>query len=159
MSLMEPTALVKAYSQFMSGLFNKPEDELIALDGKALRRSFDKSSGQKPLHILNAWAVKSGLALGHLPVGDKTNEIRAVPELLDLIDVSHGTVATDALNTQKGIAEKIISKKADYVLPVKGNYKTLLEGIEQEFNTQNEERENVEKCPWGSRAMAPTSPK
>jgi len=144
MSLIKPTALVKAYTQFMASLFNKPEEDLIALDGKTLRRSFDKASGQKPLHILNAWAVKSGLALGHLAVGKKTNEIMAVPELLDLIDVSHATITTDALNTQKGIAEKIVAKKADYVLPVKGNHKTLREGLEQEFMTQNEDRDNPE---------------
>ena len=56
------------YAQFMASLFDKPEGEIIALDGKTLRRSFDKASGQKPLHILNAWAVKAGLTLAQLPI-------------------------------------------------------------------------------------------
>ena len=63
MSFIQPNAIVKAYAQFMASLFDKPEGEIIALDGKTLRRSFDKASGQKPFHILNAWAVKAGLTL------------------------------------------------------------------------------------------------
>lgn len=99
MSLLKPGSLVKAYAQFMSALFDVPEGEIIALDGKTLRRYFDKASGQKPLHILNAWAVKSGLALGQLQVDEKTNEITALPDLLDMIDVKHATITVDALNT------------------------------------------------------------
>lgn len=135
MSLLKPGCLVKAYAQFMSALFNVPEGEIIALDGKTLRRSFDKASGQKPLHILNAWAVKSGLALGQLQVDAKTNEITAVPDLLDMIDVRHATITVDALNTQKTIAEKVISLGADYALPVKGNHKNLQDEIQLAFDT------------------------
>lgn len=134
-SLLKPTSVVKAYMQFMSTLFNKPEGEIIALDGKTLRRSFDKASDQKPLHILNAWAVNSGLALGQLLVNGKTNEITAVPELLDIIDVRGATITTDALNTQKAIAKKIIEKDANYALPVKDNHKNLKGSIELAFDT------------------------
>ncbi len=135
MSLVRPSAMVKAYMQFMSSLFDKPEGEIIALDGKTLRRSFDKSSGQKPLHILNAWAVKSGLALCQVKVDSKTNEITAVPELLDLIDIKGATITSDAMNTQKNIAELIVDKGADYVLAVKGNHKNLEEELEEAFDT------------------------
>jgi predicted transposase YbfD/YdcC len=144
MSLVKPTSIVKAYMQFMASLFQKPEGEIIALDGKTLRRSFDKASGQKPLHILNAWAVKAGLAIGQLAVDSKTNEITAVPELLDMIDVRHATITTDALNTQKSIAEKIINKGADYALPVKDNHKNLKEEIELAFDTSAYSREDSE---------------
>ncbi len=144
MSLIQPSAIVKTYAQFMASLFDKPEGEIIALDGKTLRRSFDKASGQKPLHILNAWAVKSGLTLAQLPIDCKTNEITAVPEILDIIDIKHATITTDALNTQKNIAAKIISKEADYALPVKDNHKNLRADIEQAFDTNPIDKANNE---------------
>ena len=143
MSLLKPTALVKVYAQFLSTLFNKPEHEIIAIDGKTLRRSFDKASGQPPLHVLNAWAVKAGLTLAQLAVDDKTNEITAVPEIMDILDIRHATITTDALNTQKDIAAKIIDKGGDYALPVKGNHKTLREDIELAFDTTAENRWNT----------------
>ena len=84
MSLLKPAAVVKVYAQFLSKLFNKPEGEIIAIDGKTLRRSFDKASGQPPLHVLNAWAVNAGLTLGEhyllfgvsetQPVGNPEND-------------------------------------------------------------------------------------
>ena len=134
-SLLRPAGVVKAYSQFLSQLFDKQEGDIVALDGKTLRRSFDKASGQTPIHVLNAWAVESGLALGQMVVDQKTNEISAVPKLLELIDVRGATVTADALNTQKAIADAIIEAQADYSLQVKGNQKTLLESIELSFDT------------------------
>ena len=110
----------------------------MPLDGKILRRSFDKATGQKPLHILNAWAINAGVSLGQIKVGQKTNEITAVPDLLDMLDmldIRHATIVADALNTQKAIAKKIIASEADYALPVKGNHKQLEEDIEREFDT------------------------
>ncbi len=94
----------------------------MPLDGKILRRSFDKATGQKPLHILNAWAINAGVSLGQIKVGQKTNEITAVPDMLDMLDmldIRHTTIVADALNTQKAIAKKIIASEADYALPVK----------------------------------------
>jgi predicted transposase YbfD/YdcC len=120
----------------MASLFDRPEDEIIALDGKTLRHSFDKASGQKPLHILNAWAVNAGISLGQFRVDSKTNEITAVPEILDLLDLKSGIVVTDALNTQKSIAKKIVSMGAGYALPVKGNHKQLEEDVALAFDTQ-----------------------
>lgn len=135
-SLLSPKSLVKSYAQFLAQLFNCTEDEVIAIDGKALRHSFDKASGQKALHILNAWAVNAGLSLAQVRVDEKTNEITALPEILDLIDIKGAIVTTDALNTQKSTCEKIIEKGGDYVLPVKGNHKNLMESIEEMFDTQ-----------------------
>jgi len=137
MSLIHPKCVNKAFVQFMASIFDKPEDEIISLDGKTLRRSFDKASGQKPLHLLNVWAVNAGLSLGQLKVDSKTNEITAVPEVLDLLDIKSGIFVTDALNTQKTIAKKIVSKGAGYAPPVKGNHKQLEENVELAFDTQN----------------------
>lgn len=136
-SLLKPSSVVKAYCQFLSTLFERKEDDIVALDGKTLRGSFDKASGQSPIHILNAWAVESGLALGQMVVNEKTNEITAVPKLLELIDVRGAIVTADALNAQKDIAEAIIAAKADYCLQVKGNQKTLEEAIQLAFDTTN----------------------
>lgn len=133
MSVLKPKCLVKAYTQFLAELFGCNEEEIIALDGKTLRSSFDKASGQKPLHILNAWAVNSGICLGQLKVGNKENEIVAAPELLELIDIKNATVTADALNTQKTFAKKIVSQQADYALPVKSNHPKLEKSIQHAF--------------------------
>ena len=136
MSLLKPQAVTKAFTQVISRVFGCSENEIIAIDGKTLRHSFDKASKQAPIHVLNAYAVKSGLCLSQLKVDGKTNEITTVPDILDLLDIRHATVTVDALNTQKEIASKIISKGGDYVLPVKENHKQLLEDIELNFDTQ-----------------------
>lgn len=133
MSLLQPAAVTKAFISFMTSILPASDIEIIALDGKTLRRSFDKASEQKPIHILNAWAINSGMSLAQIQVDSKTNEITAVPDLLDLIDIKHATIVADALNTQKSIAAKIVSKNADYALPVKGNHKNLEIAINSAF--------------------------
>ena len=135
MSLLKPATITKAFISFMTTLLPDSDLEIISLDGKTLRRSFDKAKGQKAIHILNAWAVDSGMSLGQMKVDSKTNEITAVPDLLDMIDIKSATIVTDALNTQKTIAAKIVSKGADYALPVKGNHKILQKEIQNAFDT------------------------
>jgi predicted transposase YbfD/YdcC len=128
-SLLNPSTMEVTFTQFMMAMTGKKADQIVALDGKTLRRSFDKASSQKPLHILNACATENGLTLGQLLVDCKTNEITAVPELLDTLNLKGATITADALNTQKAIAEKIVSQGNDYVLPAKGNQKALLEEV------------------------------
>lgn len=135
MSLLKPAAVTKAFVDFMTTLLPNSNTEIIALDGKTLRRSFDKATGQKAIHILNAWAIESGVSLGQIKVDSKTNEITAVPDLLEIIDIKNATIVADALNTQKSIAAKIVSKGADYALPVKGNHKLLEKEIQDAFNS------------------------
>lgn len=132
-SLIKPTKFEQAFITFVKGIFDKKDDEIIAIDGKTLRGSFDKEKGQKSLHLLHVWAVKNGICLAQLPVDEKTNEITVVPQILDCLDIAGSTVTSDALNCQKDIADKIIQGKADYVLAVKGNQKTLSEAIEKHF--------------------------
>lgn len=133
MSLLKPDELVKGYTLFIEALFNIPEKEVIAIDGKALRRSFDNASGQKMIHTLNAWAVNRGVCLASLPVDKKSNEITSVPEILELIDIKGATVTVDALNTQKNIAKKIKHEGGEYALAVKGNQKKLHEEAQEAF--------------------------
>ena len=110
------------------------KDELIAIDGKKIKGVSPKSKGNKGLYILNAWVSSSGICIGQSKVQDKSNEITAIPELLDKLEISGSTVSIDAMGCQVDIAEKIISKDADYLLSVKGNQKDLHEEIKESFS-------------------------
>src|SRR5690606_6047486 len=91
-SLIDPKSFELCFVEFMKKFSSLTSEEIIALDGKTLRRSFDKGSGKSAVHMVNAWAVNNGVALGQLEVDCKTNEITAVPELLDLLDVKGATI-------------------------------------------------------------------
>ncbi len=113
--------------------------QTIAIDGKTLRRSHDKSGGLGPLHLVSAWVNEHGLALGQVATEEKSNEITAIPELLDRIDVKGAVVTIDAMGCQKEIAKKIVAHKGDYVLAVKDNQPKLHRAIQETFSDQREE--------------------
>jgi predicted transposase YbfD/YdcC len=114
----------------------------IAIDGKTLRRSGAGPLG--PLHVVSAWASVNHLALGEVAVAEKSNEITAIPRLLDLLDVAGALVTIDAMGCQKDIAKKIRERGADYVLTVKENQPHLLEDIQvclrEAFDQESDER-------------------
>jgi len=112
--------------------------QVIAIDGKTLRRSYDSASGKAAIHMVSAWATTNHISLGQTVVDAKTNEITAIPRLLEIIDVSGGLVTIDAMGCQTEIAEKIVAEGADYCLAVKGNQPTLHEGIRAFFLDQLE---------------------
>ncbi len=114
-----------AFIDWVNGIELHKEGKVIAIDGKALRRSFDSSIGKGPLHMVSAWAVEAGISLGQLKTADKSNEIKAIPRLLDLLDVSGAIVTIDAMGCQKEIAQKIRSKNAHYILALKKNQPDL----------------------------------
>ena len=118
-SLFKPKAFKIFFNLFSKSLTSDNPSALIALDGKTLRGSFDHGIGQKALHVLNAFAVESGICLAQIPVDQKTNEITVVPEMIDSLDIKGATVSVDALNTQKFIAQKIIEAGADFTLALK----------------------------------------
>ena len=106
---------------------------VVAIDGKTLRRSHDRRLGKKAIHMVSAWAAENRLVLGQIKTDEKSNEITAIPELLQRLDL-HGCIVTiDAMGCQKAIAEQIIDQKADYVLALKGNQSGLLEAVESVF--------------------------
>jgi len=109
---------------------------LIALDGKTMRNSKE----DKPLHIVSAWCEANKLVLGQTKVNDKSNEITAIPNLLDMIDIEDHVVSIDAMGCQKNIAQKIVEKNGDYLLALKANQKNLLENVQAYF--QDEETLN-----------------
>jgi Transposase DDE domain/DDE_Tnp_1-associated len=98
--------------------------EIVAIDGKTLRRSYQEGGAKAPIHMISAFSSRQRMVLGQRKVADKSNEITAIPELLDLLTVKGAVVTIDAMGCQKEIAAKIIDKGADYVLALKGNQGT-----------------------------------
>jgi predicted transposase YbfD/YdcC len=107
--------------------------EILAVDGKSMRRSFDTASGQNALHLVSVWATQARLVLAQQKVDDKSNEMTAVPLLLEMLDIKGCVVTTDALNTQKNIAATIRECGADYVLALKENHRHLFEDVRDYF--------------------------
>ena len=99
--------------------------DIVAIDGKTLRRSYQEGGAKAPIHMISAFASRQRLVLGQRKVADKSNEITAIPELLDLLTVKGAVVTIDAMGCQREIAKKIVEKEADYVLALKGNQGTL----------------------------------
>jgi predicted transposase YbfD/YdcC len=109
------------------------EGGVVALDGKALRRTFDRAAGRGALHLVSAWASANGLTLGQLAVDAKSNEVTAIPQLIELLQLKDCVVTIDAAGCQKEVAERIIGKGADYVLALKENQPTLYAQVADYF--------------------------
>jgi predicted transposase YbfD/YdcC len=103
---------------------------VVAIDGKTVRRSGRKKRGQAPIHMVSAFAARQRLVLGQVKVAEKSNEIVAIPKLLDLLAIEGAIVTIDAMGCQRDIAQKIVDKKADYVLALKGNQGSLRDDVE-----------------------------
>lgn len=112
-------------------LIDTPLSGVVAIDGKTVRGSRDKSSSA--IHMVNAWSTEAGISLGQYKVESKTNEITAVPELLDRLAIEGCTVTADAMSCQKRIASKILKAKADYLLAVKNNQRKLYGELDRHF--------------------------
>lgn len=125
----------KCFVAWMAALTGVPAD-VIAIDGKTSRRSGTKG-GANPIHMVSAFAARQRLVLGQIKVAEKSNEIVAIPKLLDMLAIEGAVVTIDAMGCQRQIAAKIIDKKADYVLALKGNQGTLREDVELFANEQN----------------------
>jgi predicted transposase YbfD/YdcC len=126
---IKPDEFERCLLSWVTSLHEITAGQLVAIDGKTLRQSFDKADAKSAIHMVSAWATANHISLGQVVVDQKSNEITAIPKLLDLLDVSGCLVSIDAMGCQVEIAEKIIEGKADYVLAVKANQPTLHEGI------------------------------
>jgi predicted transposase YbfD/YdcC len=131
--LLDPRAFQACFQRWIDALSAGLGIKRIAIDGKTVRRSFDRASGKVALHLVSAWASEQHLVLGQVAVDSKSNEITAIPKLLELLDVSGAMVSIDAMGCQKEIAAKIRAGGGDYVLSVKDNQPNLLEDIQQCF--------------------------
>lgn len=131
---LDPEEFSACFTKWSQALHEATKGEVIALDGKTIRHSFDTYSGQAPLHMVSAWATESGLALGQVRVDDKSNEITAIPKLLEMLDVKGRIITTDAMGCQREIAKKIVDKKGDYVFCLKGNHESLHDEVKFFFD-------------------------
>lgn len=132
---LDPEALQKSFIGWMQGCVQAVGGQVVAIDGKTVRRSFDTASRRNSLHLVSAWAVGHGVVLGQVKTAAKSNEITAIPALLELLELKGAIVTLDAMGCQKVIAAKIREKKADYVLALKANQKGLYEPVEEFFAT------------------------
>jgi len=126
---LDAEAFQRCFVAWVAALTGTPKD-VIAIDGKTLRRSYQKKGGKAPIHMVSAFAARQRLVLGQVKVAEKSNEIVAIPALLDMMAIEGAIVTIDAMGCQRDIAEKILDKKADYVLALKGNQGTLRQDIE-----------------------------
>ena len=125
----------KHFAQWIAGIATAPIGEIISIDGKTARRSHDRRRGKSPLHMVSAWANKQGVSLGQVATAEKSNEITAIPVLLDLLEIKGALITLDAMGCQTEIAKKIIEKKANYVLALKGNQSLTYEAVIDYFET------------------------
>jgi predicted transposase YbfD/YdcC len=119
----------RCFVAWVASLTGVPEG-VIAIDGKTVRRSGNKRSGKAAIHMVSAFAARQRLVLGQVKVAEKSNEIIAIPKLLDMLAIEGAIVTIDAMGCQREIAKTIIDKKADYVLALKGNQGSLREDVE-----------------------------
>jgi predicted transposase YbfD/YdcC len=125
---LDPTQFRTAFQRFMTS-FAERFQGVVAIDGKVLRRSFDRASGKSPLHMVSAWGCEQRLVLAQIATDAKSNEITAVPKLLEMLSLRGTIVTVDALNCQRDIARQIVDQGGDYVLALKGNQGTLHDDV------------------------------
>ncbi len=132
--LIDPDAFEAGFTTWVGSLTAGFEREVVAIDGKTVRRSFDHGREQSPLYVVSAWASEQGLVLGQRCVDGKSNEITAIPELLDQLALQNTIVTMDAMGCQTAIAEKILGRGGDYLLTLKGNHKLAYKAIVEHFD-------------------------
>jgi len=137
LSALKPEAFQACFQEWIAEALagtSEGSDRTIALDGKTMRRSHNRAEGLGPLHMVSAWASEQGLSLGQIATEEKSNEITAIPVLLDRIDIEGAVVTIDAMGCQVKIAKKILDGGGDYVLAVKDNQPTLHQAIQEFFS-------------------------
>jgi len=126
---IDPLQFQHCFMRWMREIYRVTHGEVVPIDGKTLRHSFDTELGLSPIHMVSAWATTNRLVLGQLKVADKSNEITAIPELLKTLDIAGCIVTIDAMGCQKSIARQIIEQQGDYVLALKGNQGALYDDV------------------------------
>lgn len=132
-ALLDPKAFEACFRSWVASISDFIPGEVIAIDGKTLRRSHDRGSGLAALHLVSAWAAANRVVLGQVATEAKSNEITAIPRLLELLRIKDCIVTIDAMGCQTKIAEQILAQEGDYVLALKGNQGTLAEEVEEAF--------------------------
>jgi len=131
--LLDAQAFGQRFLQWTQAICQLTEGEVVAIDGKALRASVDGPKGKSAIYLVSAWACGNGLVLAQRKVGEKSNEITAIPKLLEVLVLKGCIVTIDAIGCQKQIAHQIIEQEADYILALKANQPCLLADVQQSF--------------------------
>ena len=129
LSRVDPDELTQCFVSWTAALSDLSGGDIVAIDGKTLRHSFDRATSKAAIHMVSAWANRNRLVLGQVKVDDKSNEITAIPYLLKMLDLRGATVTIDAMGCQKEIAQVITDQGADYVLALKKNHSNLYEDV------------------------------
>lgn len=136
-AVLSPEQLQAGFVSWIQAVAQVTDGQVVAIDGKTLRRSYDRRSAKAAIHMVSAWAARNRLVLGQLKTEEKSNEITAIPELLKVLDV-HGCIVTiDAMGCQKALAQQIVAQGADYVLALKPNQGHFYAAVEQWFQTMD----------------------
>jgi predicted transposase YbfD/YdcC len=130
---LDPEQMQRCFISWVSAISELLGAEVVAIDGKTLRHSDDKGNGKAAIHMVSAWASANRLVLGQRKVDDKSNEITAIPALLEVLAITGGIVTIDAMGCQREIATAIVAQGADYVLALKGNQGGLFEDVQWLF--------------------------
>ena len=139
LAALKPAEFEKCLLSWITSLHEITGGQIVAIDGKTLRRSYDKANGKAAIHMVSAWATANNISLGQVVTDEKSNEITAIPKLLEMLEIAGSLVTIDAMGCQTEIARQIIAEGADFCLAVKGNQPTLHEGLINYFNDQLED--------------------
>jgi len=134
---LKPELFTSVFIEWTKHICQLTEGEVIAIDGKTMRRSHQRFKGKSAIHLISAWASGNQIVLAHQAVEEKSNEITAIPALLQLLEIKGALVSIDAMGCQQEIAKQIVDAQADYLLAVKGNQAQLLKGIQDCFKIQS----------------------
>lgn len=145
-SAIDPQAFLQCFASWINEINIMVHGTVISIDGKRLRRSHNESAGRSALHLVSAWASDLHLSLGQVKTADKSNEITAIPELLNLLMIKGCIITIDAMGCQKHIAAAIIDKGADYVLALKGNHGDLHDDVKTYFDSAEASNFKNQKC-------------
>ncbi len=132
---LDPQAFQQGFLTWVNALVEATAGRLIPIDGKTLRRSYDTAGGKGALHLVSAWAAANHLVLGQVAVDQKSNEITAIPTLLELLDLHGALITIDAMGCQKAIAAQVVAGGGDYVLALKDNHELLHAAVQEHFRT------------------------
>ncbi|MBD1919518.1 ISAs1 family transposase [Microcoleus sp. FACHB-831] len=130
---LDPKQLQQSFQEWMNSLTTSLGGQVVAIDGKVMRGSFDRNGEHSALHLVSAWASQHRLVLGQVKVEENSNEITAIPVLLNLLEIAGCIITIDAIGCQRSIAQTIIEKKADYILALKGNQGRLHKAVKEWF--------------------------
>jgi predicted transposase YbfD/YdcC len=135
---IKPPEFERCLLRWITALHEITDGQVIAIDGKTLRRSFDAASSKAAIHMVSAWATANHISLGQVVTDAKSNEITAIPKLLEMLEIKGCLVTIDAMGCQREIAQKIVDARADYVLAVKDNQPKLHDAIREYFEQHME---------------------